>query len=761
MKYNALFKFIAIMLCAAALLAAAGAAFGVFGLASMELYEMDVQTYRANQLYYRAESAAYAVAERYSAIHLGGCPEEVAAHYYYGSFRYFDEIEFGELSYTLLDAEDNLLESSGEPVPGGFSFDIEIQSLRYLHFLEEIVPETMEETITTAPDVYAPVPGEEATEPVLQTTVPTEPGEEGFVYAFFDTRTNTHREFLMRHEEAPGYTVQVSIAPAEEGNQQLWQLLELLWQYRMELFWVIGGGLTLFGILAVYLCFAAAHKPGREELRAGGLNRLPLDGYLVLVILGCTVLVLVAVEGGEYLLRQNLWPAMILVTLCGYGCALMAVCFCFAAAAQLKTPGGFWYRNSLFGWCFKLVVLLWGLACRILAWCFEITKKLLIWCWRLFREKLVPLALRCLKALLKLLRFFWDRLGKLLHWAWTQLKRVCTWVLKKIARFVSLLPLTWQWLLASFLMILILALTVNSYRSGMVLLGLGLTLALVLYGTSAFGTLLESAKRMRRGDLDTKVDETFLIGCFRDFAQELNGLADVAVVAAQKQLKSERMKTELITNVSHDIKTPLTSIINYVDLMQKPHTSEEQEMYLEVLNRQSQRLKKLIDDLMEMSKASTGNLTVEIGVVDACESVNQALGEFSDKLEKAQLHPVFHRGEEQIFMLADGKLVWRVMSNLLSNAVKYALPGTRVYLDVTAVDGKVFISMKNISREELNVQADELMERFVRGDASRNTEGSGLGLNIARSLMELQKGQLQLLVDGDLFKVTLIFPEAK
>jgi len=232
----------------------------------------------------------------------------------------------------------------------------------------------------------------------------------------------------------------------------------------------------------------------------------------------------------------------------------------------------------------------------------------------------------------------------------------------------------------------------------------------------------------------------------------------VAVMAAQKQLKSERMKTELITNVSHDIKTPLTSIINYVDLLQKPHTEEEQAQYLEVLDRQSQRLKKLIDDLMDMSKASTGNMAVDITLVDAVESVNQALGEFADKLDRAQLTPVFRHTEDSVAMMADGKLVWRVLSNLLSNAVKYAMPGTRLYIDLMQLDDTVVISLKNISREALNVDAEELMERFVRGDDSRNTEGSGLGLNIAKSLMELQKGQLQLLVDGDLFKVTLIFP---
>jgi len=234
----------------------------------------------------------------------------------------------------------------------------------------------------------------------------------------------------------------------------------------------------------------------------------------------------------------------------------------------------------------------------------------------------------------------------------------------------------------------------------------------------------------------------------------------VAVVAAQKQLKSERMKTELITNVSHDIKTPLTSIINYVDLLQKPHSEEDGEQYLEVLARQSQQLKKLLEDLMDMSKASTGNMNVEIIRLDAVEAINQALGEFSDKLEQARLVPVFRHADPFVPMMADGRLLWRVLNNLLGNAVKYAMPGTRLYLDLMILEGNVVISLKNISREELTTDAEELMERFVRGDDSRNTEGSGLGLNIAKSLVELQKGQMQLLVDGDLFKVTLIFPGA-
>ena len=318
----------------------------------------------------------------------------------------------------------------------------------------------------------------------------------------------------------------------------------------------------------------------------------------------------------------------------------------------------------------------------------------------------------------------------------------------------------WQWLLTGFVMLLILVIALLSRSELLLVIGICLCLAIVLYGAGALGLLLESTKHMGRGDLDTRVSDRYMIGSFREFAQDLNSLADVAVIAAQKQLKSERMKTELITNVSHDIKTPLTSIINYVDLLQKPHTDEDQEIYLEVLSRQSLQLKKLIEDLMEMSKASTGNMAVDIITVNATETINQALGEFSDKLEKIQLTTVFTPPEEPICMRADGRLAWRVLGNLLSNICKYALPGTRLYIDLTQEADKVIISLKNISRQSLNVSADELLERFVRGDASRNTEGSGLGLNIAKSLMELQKGQLLLTVDGDLFKVTLVFPGA-
>ena len=503
--------------------------------------------------------------------------------------------------------------------------------------------------------------------------------------------------------------------------------------------------LLLFAALAVFLCSCAGCKKGSTEIKAGGFNALPLDLYgggVAALCIGLAYLAFIMFQNAiDQTSSQGITSTVLTVAVMGYcGCVLF-VCFCFAFAAQVKMGHGHWFWNTVAGRCLKLagrllhklflfLPELWRFVLRIVKDVFKVAGALvtLLWSW-------AKTALRFLGRLLR-------RVGKLCE------------------RTLSLLPLTWQWIVAGGVLAAWLLLAFLSGRESMAVLWCVAALVTVMYGSNCFGILLDAAKRMRGGDLESKVEEKYLVGCFREFANELNGLADVAMVAAQNQLKSERMKTELITNVSHDIKTPLTSIINYVDLLEKPHTAEEEKTYVEVLSRQSQRLKKLIDDLMEMSKASTGNIQVEIAKIDAVEAVTQALGEFADKLTAAGLTPVFHQSEEAIFLLADGRLLWRAMSNVLSNAVKYALPGTRLYVDVSAAEDKAIISFKNISGAQLNISAEELMERFVRGDSSRNTEGSGLGLNIAKSLMELQKGQLQLLVDGDLFKVTLVFPRA-
>ena len=538
----------------------------------------------------------------------------------------------------------------------------------------------------------------------------------------------------------PEMTLELYVTSGALYNEGSFTLLRLIQSVRSYLFPVLGISLLLFAATLVYLFCAAAKQPGTTEIRAGGLNRIPLDLYGFCVIVAVTGLGLAIAEGGDYLLQQNANVGLAFIAGMGGLMALVIVGFLFACAAQFKTPDGFWWRNSLIGLSLKL--------------CGWLLRKLSQYCIRFcqwLRRRGLPIFIRLCKQVLGFLAALW-------LWFWSILKRIYRWLYSGLSHFYDLLPMTWQWILTGGAMVLFLFITLAGRFEFGIILALLFAFGLILYGANCFGSLMEATRKMNKGNLDAKASDKRMVGAFKDFAHDLNDLADVAVVAAQKQLKSERMKTELITNVSHDIKTPLTSIINYVDLLQKPHTEEEQDQYLEVLDRQSQRLKKLVDDLIEMSKASTGNMAVDVTLVDAVESVNQALGEFSDKLERAQLIPVFRHSDDTVAMMADGKLVWRVLSNLLSNAVKYAMPGTRLYVDLMSLDSQVVISLKNISREPLNITADELMERFVRGDDSRNTEGSGLGLNIAKSLMELQKGQLHVLVDGDLFKVTLIFP---
>ena len=600
----------------------------------------------------------------------------------------------------------------------------------------ETVPDTTEETVPF--ETLSAIP----TKPVVTDTAPedvTFTESETRTMEYWDDDAQKTMVVAYRYAKLPAYTMELTLAPGAYRYDGGYALLTQVWSYRDSLLFIMGACLLLFAVLAVYLCCAAGRKPGSEEVHAAGFNCIPLDIYLAgggLIVFGLFMVIVQFYDAAD-LFSQSIQTVCAGVLMAGYVMSLIFVGFCFACAAQFKTPGGYWWRNSVCWRCLNLLV-------KCVKGCFSGCG------WLLLK---LPVAFAALGRFLLVLL-------SPLRWLWTQIKKTCAKIGKSVNRVYSMMPLTWQWLLTGFIMVMLLFAALAGRSNLMVVLSLCACVAVVLYGAYCFGILLESAKRMGKGDLDTKVDDKYLIGAFRSFAGDLNDLAGVAVVAAQKQLKSERMKTELITNVSHDIKTPLTSIINYVDLLQKPHTPEEEKTYLEVLNRQSQRLKKLIEDLMEMSKASTGNLTADITKLDAVESVNQALGEFADKLEKAQLTPVFRHPEESVAMMADGRLAWRVLSNLLSNTVKYALPGTRVYIDVMAVEGKVIISLKNISRDELNVDADELMERFVRGDDSRNTEGSGLGLNIAKTLMELQKGQLQLLVDGDLFKVTLIFPGA-
>ncbi len=269
-----------------------------------------------------------------------------------------------------------------------------------------------------------------------------------------------------------------------------------------------------------------------------------------------------------------------------------------------------------------------------------------------------------------------------------------------------------------------------------------------------------AGEKLAEGNLNYKVDTSKLFGGLKAHGENLNNISDGVQIAVNERMKSEHFKTELITNVSHDIKTPLTSIINYSDLICKEETDNEKiKEYSEVLYRQSGRLKKLIEDLVDASKASTGNIEVNMECCDVGVLLTQAAGEFEQRLFEKNIDLISKQPENPVQIMADPKLLWRVFDNLMTNICKYGQNGTRVYLSVETEGQNVVISFKNISAYPLDIDADELMERFVRGDRSRNTDGNGLGLNIAKSLTELQKGTLQLVVDGDLFKVLLSFPK--
>ncbi|MCI9142811.1 MAG: HAMP domain-containing histidine kinase, partial [Lachnospiraceae bacterium] len=309
-------------------------------------------------------------------------------------------------------------------------------------------------------------------------------------------------------------------------------------------------------------------------------------------------------------------------------------------------------------------------------------------------------------------------------------------------------------------------------------------LFLIQYIAVTCKKLLKASRALAEGQEHYEVDTAGMFGEFKEHGENLNSLGQGIARAVAEKMKSEHLKTELISNVSHDLKTPLTSIINYADLIceetgepgeqsvdeskrecmavnnccPEEKSKEKIAEYAEVLLRQSRRLKKLLEDLMEASKATTGNLEVnpepcEVGVL-----LSQAVGEYQQRMEEKELELITRQPEVPVKIMADGRHLWRVFDNLLNNICKYAQEKSRVYLSVEEKEGRVLIIFRNMSKYALDIPAEELEERFVRGDKSRHMEGNGLGLSIAKSLVELQNGQMEIVTDGDLFKTTVSFP---
>lgn len=463
--------------------------------------------------------------------------------------------------------------------------------------------------------------------------------------------------------------------------------------------------LLLCALLYVFLLSAAGHRPGEEQVRRGWVDRIPTDVFYVLSAalgLGCGFLIntiqFYAAVGGRVL--SSLIPYLLFFCGGAAGLLLLFLLVSMSTAVRVKTRTFF---SSM-------------LVVRLLRWI----------------GRGVGLLLKNLPSLWRLL---------LLLGGYALLSCIC---------------------ILGFLPPIFFGYSSGSWETLLLLVWLAASGALVVWlcrASLGFTRLRHGARALAEGDLSHQVDPRGMIRAEAALAADLNRIGEGLSRAVEARMKSERMKTDLITNVSHDLKTPLTSIVNYVELLKKEDLHNgTAEGYVAVLDRQAQRLKKLTEDVVEASKASSGALHVQLAPVDAAELLRQCAAEYGDRFAAAQLTPVLHLPERPLVVLADGRLLWRVFDNLLGNAVKYALPGTRVYLDAAAGTDCATLTLRNISREPLDMRGEELMERFVRGDASRHAEGSGLGLSIAGSLVQLQHGTLTILPDGDLFRAEIRLP---
>ena len=480
-----------------------------------------------------------------------------------------------------------------------------------------------------------------------------------------------------------------------------WHLI-VVWNYT---YIVLPVALILFLFLLIYLTCVSGRRPGTDNVIAGWQERIPFDLYIAAVVTGISIVAVIAIE----LTYQNMLNELPLFLICYAGLLILAsillLGFWMTLCTRIKL--GEWWKGTVIFWLLNI-------CRRILIWLFRALKAAAAWC--LYAISVTPLVWKTLLILAALCVI--ELIGII----------NCTYDIENMLVF---------WIIEKLILVPIIILCAFQLRK-----------------------LQSAGKELAAGNLGAKVDLKRMFWDFKKHGENLNDISYGMQAAVDKQLKSERLKTELITNVSHDIKTPLTSIINYVDLLKKdPHGRQASE-YLDVLDRQSHRLKKLTEDLIEVSKASTGNMEVNASRFNVKELLKQALGEYSDKMEKANIETVLTLPEHDLFAWADGTLLWRVLDNIFSNTCKYAQPGTRFYIDAGKSGDQVKLSFKNISRVQLNVSSDELMERFVRGSSARDGEGSGLGLNIAKSLIELQGGTFNLTIDGDLFRIDITLCES-
>ncbi len=458
---------------------------------------------------------------------------------------------------------------------------------------------------------------------------------------------------------------------------------------------------VVFIAIFCFLISSAGHKKGEEEIYLTSIDRMPFD-LLTLIVGGAGICCILF--GFGWGVSSDRFEYIIIAGVGTAAAIFIAALYCMSFAARMKKGG---FINGVWKSCllYKLWMWLWG------------------WIKKGF------------KACGKYIKLFFKYLPA---------------SIRPMAVAVALIILDF------------LILCFNSYEFDNQIVWLVISRILllggILYLLTCFKKINEGMKKVTENGESCDINTKYLFGPLKEQAENLSNISDGIKNAVEEKMKSERFRTELITNVSHDIKTPLTSIVNYVDLMEKEEPeNEKMKEYLEVLSRQSARLKKLIDDLVEASKASSGSLPVNLEKLELGVLIQQTAGEYQEKMAEKGLELIVTQPEEKLEIMADGKHMWRIFDNLMNNIIKYAMPGTRVYLDLEKKNSNALVSFRNISNKRLNVSSEELLERFVRGDSSRNTEGSGLGLSIAQSLTTLQNGDMELSIDGDLFKVTLKF----
>ena len=492
-------------------------------------------------------------------------------------------------------------------------------------------------------------------------------------------------------------------------------LINDLKKYENQMFYALPIASVFCVIIFIYLIVAIGHTKGKDEIDFNDFDNIPIEillgvgGFFVCLIIGIGLTSINRITGEYYKIANSL-------LLTGY-----FICYILCAAIGITTIKRIKARNLIKE---------------------SLTGKIFCWCWKICKKTF--------KIFQKICKNIFNKIKELFT-------RIITTIREIIKNCPDVVKFTM--ILLIYAIVTILLLILGNFTGYLISLVIG---GIILYGIlekiNCYKKIEKHLKEMYEGNKTKKLDEKEVTKEFKDIVKYINDISRGFEKAIEEGIKSERLKTELITNVSHDIKTPLTSIINYVDLLKKTNIEDDKvKEYIEVLDSKSQRLKKLTEDLIEASKVSSGNVKLNIEKISIVELVKQSIGEFEDKFKAKELEIITEFYDEKVSINADNRYMYRIIENLFSNIYKYSQEKSRVYIDVKRIDNKAKIYIKNISKERLNISSEELMQRFVRGDKSRSTEGSGLGLSISKSLTEIQKGSFNIQIDGDLFKVELEF----